>query len=90
MFKQTLTNIEYLQILEYHIISTVILLRIVIPLFHVRNVCKMSKLNMFKMYIRTFWSQLKSCYDFKFFPLHCNRNQHTELCTYNIQIIFHA
>ncbi len=30
--------------------------------FHVKDVCKMSKINMYKMYVCTFWSQLSKCY----------------------------
>ena len=55
-------------ITEYHIISKLIFLRIVIPkfmkmrqLFHEKMFVKISKINMFKMEVWTFLSQLSSC-----------------------------
>ncbi len=37
----------------------------------------MAKINIFKMDVWTFWSQLLSCYAFYIVP-NCIRNQHTE------------
>ncbi len=56
------TNIDKSSdIREYHTISKLIFLRIIIPkfmkirqLFHVKNVCKMSKINMLQMDLLTF------------------------------------
>ena len=72
-------------ITEYHIISKLIFLRIIIPifkkirqLFHVKNVWKnVKKINMFKMDIWTFWSQLLSCCAFYIVP-NCIKNHHTK------------
>ena len=67
---------------EYNIISKLIFLKIIIPkfrkimrLFHVKNVYKNSKIDMFKMNAWTFWSQLSRCYAFYIVPT-CIRNYH--------------
>ena len=67
-------------ITEYHIISKLIFLRIIIPqfiekrqLFHV----KMSKINKFKMEVWICWAQLSRWYAFYIVP-DCIRNLHTK------------
>ena len=59
-------------ITEYHIISKLIFLRIIIPkLMMIRQLYDVKMyviMNMFKIYVRTFWYELESCYDFYILP----------------------
>ncbi len=81
-------NIEKYKVASYikecHITSKLNFHIIIIPkfimtmqLFHVKMYVKMSKINMFKMVVWTFWSQLSSCYPF-YIVLNCIRFHHTE------------
>ena len=45
--------------------------------FHLKNVSKISKKSTcFKLDVRTFWSELQSCYSFYILP-NCIKNNHT-------------